>query len=398
MNLGRFIGGIIRAELTSADLSSTLAAIHADGITLRHLQWKDELTCRFEISRNQYADLQKLAEKRGETLRIRGHSGIFWYMAALKRRPVLVTGFLLLFLTIPVLSETVLFLRVEGNDQVPDRLILEAAEKAGIGFGTPRRKIRNEPAKNSILSDIPQLQWVGINTAGCTAVIRVQERSETANQRPQPAVSRIVARLDGYLLSVTATRGSPSVQPGQTVRKGQLLISGYADHGSFIRAGRAEGEILAQTNRQNLAVTPSQTLLRGQQQGQSRRISLILRKKRINLWKGSGISPTTCGRMYEEYYITLPGGFRLPVALAIETLTFRDTVPAPQDEESAKTLLQHHSRQEVQRQMLGGRILHVREEFSEAQDLYVLHSQWICEEELGTEQPEEIGVRNGKND
>ena len=27
--------------------------------------------------------------------------------------------------------------------------------------------------------------------------------------------------------------------------------------------------------------------------------------------------------MYEEYYITLPGGFRLPVCLAVETLTQR---------------------------------------------------------------------------
>ena len=56
-------------------------------------------------------------------------------------------------------------------------------------------------------------------------------------------------------------------------------------------------------------------------EGQSKKYAVIIGKKRINFYKGSGISDTSCDKMYLENYVTLPGGFILPIAIATEVWT-----------------------------------------------------------------------------
>ena len=89
-------------------------------------------------------------------------------------RPVLLAGLGILFLLAMYLPSRVLFIRVEGNMQIPDRQILAAAEECGIRFGASRREVRSEKVKNALLSSVPQLQWAGVNTAGCVATISVR--------------------------------------------------------------------------------------------------------------------------------------------------------------------------------------------------------------------------------
>lgn len=397
MNLWQSLSGMVEVELTSPEVPRSLAAINDLGIPVRSLQWKDELTCTFRITRNHYRKLKQWSAKRGETLRLCKRLGFFWTGAALLGRPVLVMGFLL-FLTLSVwLPGRILFVNVEGNRVVADRRILEAAKRQGVTFLASRRELRSERIKNGLLSEVPELQWVGVNTAGCVATVSVRERSAVEPEKNTAQVSRIVADTDGYILSGTVARGTGLFQPGQTVRKGQTLISGYQDCGYCIRTVRAEGEILAQTNRSLTVITPETCWVRVRQLGVKRKISLLLRKKRINLWKDSGISDTTCGRMYEEYYITLPGGFRLPAALCVETYTLWDTVQAASDPEQMQNRLQADSHRYLREQMIAGSIRSSSETFTQEHGLLILRGRYVCQEMIGREQPEQIGETNGKN-
>lgn len=397
MNLWRSLEGVVEVELTSAVLPEALSAINDRSLEIRSLQWQNDLTCRFLIRRSQMKKLAELAEKRGETLKVCSRRGLFWGMLAVIKRPVLTGGLLFFMLATYLLPQRILFVRVEGNSQVPGRLILEAAEEYGVAFGASRREIRSEKVKNGILSEIPQLQWVGVNTSGCVATVSVRERSSAEEKSETYTVSRIVAARDGYILSGTVSRGTGLFQPGQTVQTGQLLISGYTDGGFCIRAGRAEGEIMAQTNRDLMAVTPEKCLLRMEDTGVKRKISMLIGKKRINLWKDSGIFPVTCGRMYEEYYVTLPGSFRLPVALCVDTYTQWDVVPSALEQKQATRQLEEFAGRYLRRQMVAGTVTGKAEQITIHDGIFALHGHYICEEMIGREQPEQIGVTNGKN-
>ena len=397
MNLWQSITGVVEVELSSADLPAALAAITELGVEISSLSWKDELTCCFQLQRSRLRTLEILLQKRGERFTVRQRYGVFWKLSAFRKRPVAVAGILFFLVLSLMLPNRILFVQAEGNELVPERKLLETAGKYGVAFGASRRALRSEKIKNSILSDIPELQWVGVNTAGCVATVSVRERNlENKNETEFP-VSRIVAYTDGYILSGTVGQGTAMFQQGQTVIKGQTLISGYVDSGFCIRALRAEGEILAQTKHEITAVLPENCLVRDSRQAVKRKISLRIGKKLINLWKDSGISGVTCGRMDKEYYVTLPGGFRLPAALCVETYTLWDTDRSEIDQNHAAALLRSFARQYLQSQMIAGSIVTPSEQIKKSDGLLVLRGSYICEEMIGREQPEQIGVTDGKN-
>jgi hypothetical protein len=48
------------------------------------------------------------------------------------------------------------------------------------------------------------------------------------------------------------------------------------------------------------------------------RYSILLGKKRINFYKGSGIYDGSCVKMVSQYHLTLPGDYVLPVTVVKE--------------------------------------------------------------------------------
>lgn len=396
MELIKSLQGMVEVELTSAEPETALQIISGQGIELLRLKQSGELSYRFQIHKSVYSRLCRIAQDRGDAVILVRKVGIYWKGKKAAKRPVLIFGFLILFLFALWVPSRVFFFCVAGNTAIPERKILAEAEKCGISFGASRSIVRSEQVKNALLGAIPELQWAGVNTQGCVATISVRERA-TEEDKPLNQVNSIVAQTDGYILSATATKGRLLVQPGQTVSAGQLLISGYTDCGICIQASSSEGEVLAQTNRTLNAISPSMYRKRGAVKNEKRKISLLLRKKRINLWKDSGILDSSCGRMYEEYYIILPGGFSLPVALCVETYWEYEEATLPIEETAAENELQLFSQSYLNQQMISGNIVSKKAYFCKSAGAYGMKCQFVCTEMIGRVRQEEIGDRNGKN-
>lgn len=397
MDLFQSMGGVLDVELTSAEPEQAIAAFSRENGEIYSIRYVSDLTRRFRIRRQDYSRMEDLAQRRGDSIKILRKSGLFWAGTQLLHRPILVTGLLLLIGLSLFLPSRILFVRVEGNTRVPSRKILAAAEASGISFGASRKAVRSEKVKNALLSAVPELQWAGVNTAGSIATISVRERAQEERLPKAKEVTSIVASRDGFILSGTVTRGNALFQPGQTVKEGQVLISGYTDCGICIQATRAEGEIMAQTSRELVTVSPAQRLKRVGQTKVARNISLLFQKKRINLWKGSGIWDGTCGRIETQYHVTLPGGFQLPITLCVEEISFYETVPSTAPAPAVQAALSAFSSRYLQSQMVAGSIQSAQEEFSLSDGCYRMDGRYVCEEMIGRERREQIGETNGEN-
>lgn len=397
MNFWSSLRGEVEIKVITPDASALLERINRQGIALGNVRFEDELMVILRVSRQDGTRILKNVRQRGAQAEIVGRRGVFWKFSALWKRPVLLFGMgMLLFLTLFAPSR-ILFVRVDGNSSVPSRQILEAAENSGIRFGASRRSVRSEKVKNALLSEIPKLQWAGVNTSGCVATISVRERSSDPTEEKKTGVSSIVACRDGVILSCTAESGNLQCAPGDAVLEGQVLISGYTDCGLLIKTTRAEGEIYAQTRHQITVVTPSECLQRVQIKGQHRNYSLILGKKRINLWNGSGICDTTCGRMYAEYYIYLPGGFQLPLALAVDTHSCWEVTPGAYSSEEMEQALSDFGEGYLSSGMISGEILLSGERFFAADGLFRLEGDYLCREMIGRNRQEGKVETDGKS-
>ena len=384
------ITGSYLVEVTSAQPEQTLNAILQQRIRIREVKQTDPLSFQFFIRRRDQQGLEALLKREGCKMTVIRRQGIYWKGSALLRRPVLLCLLVFLLSVTLYLPTRILFVRVEGNQSLPARQILSAAEVSGIGFGASRKQVRSEKVKNQLLSQLPQLQWAGVNTSGCTAVISVRERTVEEKQKDR-AFSNLIATQDGYILSQIILSGTPMFSPGQSVMKGQVLVSGYTDCGICLRADRAEGEIFAQTSRELTALTPAErSVIRGITD-KKYKISLLIRKKRINLWKDSRISDTGCGRMYEEYYVSLPGGFRLPIALAVEQYLKYDISAVRPSDEEVLSQLQSFSDSYLLRQTVAGEILQKQQKLLNSSGCFRLESRYTCTEMIGKEQEEQIG-------
>ena len=376
MELWWRVRGWVRLRLTSADCAGRLRALSRE-VALEDIRFENDLTVTFSVF---YGDLDRVRVRDGDSLEIIGEGGLPRWLQFLNRWKSVALMLLLLGMLTVFLQGHILFFRVEGNGTVPSRLILEQAADCGLGFGAPAREIRSEQVKNHLLWAIPELRWAGVNVSGCTAVITVAER-EAAPEPGEELPGDIVAVLDAVVTDVFPSTGTLLVAPGQAVRAGEVLISGATDLGLLVRADRAEGEIYGLTRRQYEAVLPSKTTLRRENGRVVRKFSLRIGKKYVNFSNDSGILHGTCGRMRTVKYMTLPGGFQLPVALVTDTYRLCDAEPIPREMDAASLLEQ--VRQYALEEMTAGTIL--REEVTVVGDR--LRVALECREMIGVFRP-----------
>lgn len=377
----------IQVVLTSADINGALQAITVKNIVVHDVIYEDTLHICFSIRKSEYPFLLGLIQKRGEELEIKKRSGMINAIAALFRRPILVLGALMLLFFTCWLPTRVIFVRVEGNETITEKQIIEQAKMCGIRFGAHRHLVRSEKMKNSLLTALPELQWAGINTYGCTAVITVRERNDVANLPEADHLNSIVALRDGIIREMTVLQGNALCEVGQGVKAGQTLVSAYTDCGIYIRATGAKADIYGDTQRTLSMISPTKYCYRMRISNQYKKYSLIIGKKRINFFKGSGISGSTCAKIYEEKYITLPGGFVLPIGIVLEQFIMYDTASELFDD--VETVLSQYAKVYLHSLMQAGTIQQSNQVFVRGEYFYRMEGLYDCYEMMSITRPEE---------
>ena len=89
--------------------------------------------------------------------------------------------------------------------------------------GVVRREIQK-----ALLLEFDELSWASVHVRGTGLSSRPRLRS---GLDPVPRPGDLVAARDGIVEQVMATRGHPRVKKGDTVRRGDVLISGFIPPG-----------------------------------------------------------------------------------------------------------------------------------------------------------------------
>lgn len=387
---------VCRVELVAGDPENAVNILAKRGLELEDIVYRDALTLCFRIPAADLKLLEPLADSRGWQVRKLSQAGIRPVLRRLMKRKLLLLGLLGYCVLSLWLPTRVLFFHVEGNEKLPSAQILEAAEGYGLFFGASRREIRSERIKNGLLLALPELSWVGVNTRGCVASISVRERSPRTTVE-EPQITGVYAVRDSVVQTVTVQRGTAQVAPGDAVRAGQLLISGYTDCGRFLRVQGARGEIFGETLRQCSLIAPMNRMARTGIEKSAWKITVSMGKKRINLMKSSGFSDSTCGKIKKEFWLTLPGGFRLPVCMTVERLTRYAVRAESKTNLIEDNLWKNQIRHYLLAQMISGEILRAEESAEEIPGGVRMTGSYRCREMIGRERLQEIEEIHGKS-
>ena len=388
----------LHLEITAAVPERLLTQLIHSNIELLDITVIDFLTVKIKIRKSQYNLVVNIAEHCGASCQLIGRIGILWSVQSILKRPVLLIGVLFFIFLSSMMNGRVFFIAVSGNEYVPEKVILSTAEGCGIGFGAKTSKVRNEEVKNLLLKQLPQLQWVGITTSGSVATIQVKERSvQDSAKHTQQGVSSIISSRDGVISEMTVYKGTPIVRVGQSVQADDMLVSGYTDCGIVQLGEQAEAEIFAHTFRVIEAVTPTPVRERDKCAKAHTCFMIRIGKKVINLCNHSGISDATCVKMYEEDYMTLPGGFQLPVSvIQMRTYVCRMSVPE-YDSEATRGWLPKYVLSYTDNQMIAGNILNEKWQWYIDDERCILRGEFACHEMIGQVKFEEIIEQDAKD-
>lgn len=382
-----YLRGLVLAEVTSADPAQTVTDLASAGVRFWEPELKGPLTMRIFLYKKDLTVLEACCRRRGDSVKVLGKKSLAWDLLSFLHRPVLVFGLALLLVMSAVLPKRLWFLRFEGNEQTTLRELTAAAEASGLRFFAYVPDLKSEEIKNRMVNLVPELSWVGVRFEGGIATISVREQEVRPQIRDRDIPANVVAARSGIITSMNVLGGQARCQVGQAVLEGEMLVAGYVDCQTHTQVTQADAEIYAITQHEVRAVFPGQWLKKGETEDSKTQISLILGRRRINLFGNSSILPATYDKITSCYPLTLPGGYVLPLTLEIQRSDRRSLTESscgPGDE------LSSFCGSYTESQMLAGRILSADTELSRIGTDYILTGTYTCEEMIARQRAAEL--------
>ncbi len=207
--------------------------------------------CGACVAAGSYRSLHSCARKAGCRLKVQERHGFPFATKGIRKRRGLLAGAALAAAVIWALSMNVWSIEVSGNTTIPTQAIKNELAAMGVACGTPKRNVDPQMLQQRLMLKFPQIGWLSVNTIGCSAEVRLQEKTEKPPiVEKEYSVCNIKAAATGQIVSLKVYTGTAQVKEGDAVVEGQLLISGVVENNQGVASLRhAAGEIIAETTR-----------------------------------------------------------------------------------------------------------------------------------------------------
>lgn len=340
-----------------------------------------------EVTPEEFYRVRHAARESGMVVRILRRRGLALFLWRYRRRYGMLVGIILFLLIQFALSGNVWQIDLLSESKVYTReQILTALTEEGVFVGAKRDSIDADRTENAVLAVLPELKRMAISVRHGRVTVELVDREKRPNgsEEEEPTIpSDVVASCDGFIVSVSPYAGEAIVKPGDTVRAGQILISGVYD-GNLDRTylTAAKGEVIAQTTKETAFVLPRTREEFTPTGREKKTVGLFFFGIKIN-FSPSGRNPyEKCDIINETYNLTVFGK-TLPVRL--------DTQTQREQSSTAREL----SREELEREgekiirayeaesLTDCTILQRKVRVSAQEETVTLHVTYVCEENIG---------------
>ena len=382
----RLLYGYVRVELRGASPERCLNRLSENGISFWNVEAVSPFALRVCVLYKLSGRAVKMAERsQCEAEILEAYPGIYGLPSLLKR-PVLLVGLLTAILAVSVLPDYIWTVRVSGNTSVPSEEILRTLDSLGVRFGAKSAEIDSVDVKNRLLNLVDGLQWAAVNCSGGQCEVLVREREADPEIIDRRIIADVVAGCAGTVVELRVLQGEAVCAVGDTVEKGQILVSGITDNLVNLRTSRAQAEIYALTWKETATVIPQKAVKSGEVLEQHREVWLQLGRFRIKISGNSRICGAGCDKMINRKTMTLPGGYQFPVSVVTETCVHRSQEPYRMTRQEASDLLLSYTTRSVLDGMVGGTILSSDYAVSSRDGCLCFSGVFACREMIAREQ------------
>ncbi len=209
-----------------------------------------DCTMRLNVSIRGFKMLRPIAKKTGCRVEIVEKKGLPFVLNRYKHRKTFVAGAFAFIILFYIFTSFIWAIEVTGNEKIDTGVLIDKLAEYGVKQGGLKYSIDTGDVVSSLMIDVKELAWVGVSIKGTKVKVRVVERVAPPELIPSAEPCNIIAYRDAVIKSVYAKIGQQEVKAGDTVKRGQLLISGSVTSENKevgTKLVHASGEVFATT-------------------------------------------------------------------------------------------------------------------------------------------------------
>lgn len=308
-----------------------------EGYVYRRFVFSDD-TAEFECSLHDAKKVAAACRRQGIPVILGEERGLPSLLCRYRYRFGIWVGVLLFVCMLFFSGQVVWEIRVEGNDALSDRQVIDRLAACGMTVGDRIASLDTAVLENRVLIASDDISWISINLLGTVAEVEIRE-SLPLPEKEDYVAANLIAGRSGTVEWFENVRGNIAVKIGAVVEEGDLLVGGiYNTTGGGFRYTCAGGSVYARTEHDFEVEIPLQyekKIYNGREKIQK---SLIFFKKEVKFFGNTGNSHGTCDTIDTVTYWELPGGVVLPFGIhTIRTVEY-ETVQSERDAARAEEL------------------------------------------------------------
>lgn len=187
---------------------------------------RSDFEMTLKISIKGFKTLRPISRKAQCRVRIIKKKGLPFILNKYKRRKAFIIGAVIFIVLINLLASFIWDIEISGNDEIRTVEIMQKLAALGIKPGTLKYRIDVERVAKELVLEIKELGWASFEIRGTRAKLLVEERMQPPSLIPKNTPCNIIAKRDGLIHSIVVKNGQEVIKEGDTVIKGQLLVSG----------------------------------------------------------------------------------------------------------------------------------------------------------------------------
>lgn len=208
------------------NLEKLLRAASQTGLLIRSASRKGMRAMRLRVRADQLEQLEEICTRCGWTCTIVGEGILVRMCRFFRARPAFVPAMALSVVLVWLSSQMILRIRIEGA-QESEAEVRRVLVGENVRIGRLKKALSLDDLRAMLAHRLPGLAYAGAYYTGSTLVIDCQPAIEGERLRIAGSGSDIVAARSGIISKIWVSSGTPLVEPGQAVHKGQVLIAGF---------------------------------------------------------------------------------------------------------------------------------------------------------------------------
>lgn len=155
--------------------------------------------------------------------------GLFFKLRNIRHIKAFSIGLIVFFLTVKINSLLITDIRIEGNENIPTSQIEKLLYDCGLKRWMFKNSLDIEQTERQARIENKDLSFLAINLNGTIAYVQVAEAIDKPEIVDRDTPFNIVASKDGVIETIRVKTGFQVAHSGDTVKKGDLLVSGITD-------------------------------------------------------------------------------------------------------------------------------------------------------------------------